>query len=55
VAHATGETVAEIAHLGFSPLAPVPFEREPLVLDWDEVYLKRNVPVFDRPPRRVCA
>lgn len=55
VAHATGESIAEIAHMGFSPLTPVPFEREPLVLDWDEVYLKRNVPVFNRPPRRVCA
>lgn len=37
VALATGEDLTTIAHLGFVPLTPVPYERdrEPLVVDWD--------------------
>ena len=35
VAAATGETVSTIAAMGFVPLASVPVEREPLVVDWD--------------------
>jgi hypothetical protein len=35
VAAATGESVSMIDGLGFVPLTPTPFEREPLVVDWD--------------------
>lgn len=35
VARATGESVSVIADMGFVPLTPVPFEREPLAYDWD--------------------
>ena len=41
VAKATGESSRTIANLGFVPLTPVPFEREPdrkpLMVDWDEL------------------
>ena len=37
VASATGETVSTIRDLGFVPLTRVPYEREPLALDWDEL------------------
>ena len=45
VAQATGESVATIASLGFVPLTNVPYERdrEPLVVDWDELDARRNV------------
>ena len=36
VALATGESVSTIRQLGFVPLTHVPYEREPLVVDWDE-------------------
>ena len=43
VAKATGETVATIDQLGFVPLEPIPYERdrEPLLVDWDEVEQQR--------------
>ncbi len=39
VAEATGESVGTIAHIGFVPLTrhPMEDEREPLVIDWDEM------------------
>ena len=39
VAQATGEDRRTIAHMGFVPLTrgPVERDREPLVVDWDEV------------------
>jgi hypothetical protein len=45
VATATGESVQTIAGLGFVPLTHIPFERdrEPLVVDWDEVESEREV------------
>jgi len=45
VALATGESVATIAQMGFVPLTPVPYERdrEPLVVDWDDLADKRAV------------
>jgi len=36
VARATGETVSTIAAMGFMPLADIPAEPEPLVVDWDQ-------------------
>ena len=45
VARATGETVHTIAGMGFVPLTSVPYERdrEPLVVDWDDVDADRDV------------
>ena len=39
IAETTGESIHTIGHMGFVPLTrgPVEIEREPLVLDWDEV------------------
>ena len=46
VAEATGESLDTIAHLGFVPLTDAPFEsdseREPLVVDWDELDRRRH-------------
>jgi hypothetical protein len=36
VAKATGESVETIAHRGFVLLTPVPFEREPRRVDYEE-------------------
>lgn len=44
VAAALGETVATIAHRGFSahdPFIPYEVERAPLVVDWDELEATR--------------
>ena len=45
VAAATGESVAEIAHRGFSIANPTepdydpdPWPRPPLIIDWDSIY-----------------
>ena len=45
VASATGESVSTIEQMGFVPLTPIPYERdrEPLVVDWDELAQKRAV------------
>ena len=43
VAKATGETVSEIAHRGFVPLAEVADEPECETVDWDEQDARRNV------------
>ena len=45
VAQATGESLQTIGALGFVPLWPIPYEREPLVVDWDELEAGRAVPV----------
>jgi hypothetical protein len=39
IAEATGESVNTIGHMGFIPLTrgPVEVEREPLIIDWDEM------------------
>ena len=54
VAEATGETVSTIRDMGFVPLTPVPVEREPLVVDWDDVDQRRDV-VFPPPQARPVA
>jgi hypothetical protein len=45
VARATGESVGTISSLGFVPLTHKPYERdrEPLVVDWDEVDSSRQM------------
>jgi hypothetical protein len=49
VSKKTGETVSTIADLGFIPLTVHPFEREPLMVDWDEADADRNLAI--RPQR----
>ena len=47
VAHRTGEDRKLISRMGFSPLEPMPLERDtsdsrkPQVVDWDELELER--------------
>ena len=48
IAKKTGETVSTISALGFVPLTGQPFEREPQIVDWDEVDTGRNVAVMPR-------
>jgi hypothetical protein len=55
VARATGESLSTIAQMGFVPLTSVPLEREPLVVDWDELDAKRVGYLPQRPRRRVSA
>ncbi len=54
VARATGESVAEIRHLGFVPLTLTPYEQEPQVVDWDELEGARDV-VYPCPQGRSLA
>ena len=54
VAEATGESIATIRELGFVPLTPIPVEREPLVVDWDDIDRQRDV-VFPPPQARPAA
>jgi len=58
VACATGESLCEIRRRGFSIVDPneVCFDPEPDLLspqmiDWDDVELRRNIPVVDQPRR----
>ena len=55
VARATGESVVTIAQRGFVPLTPVPQEREPLTVDWDEVDARRHAILPVGGPRIVAA
>ena len=41
VARATGESVRTVARMGFIPLTPMPIDRDPLVVDWDELEAQR--------------
>jgi hypothetical protein len=50
VAHATGESLSTITSLGFVPLTIGPVERDPLVMDWDELDEDRYGPLS--PPGR---
>ena len=45
VARATGETLRTVAFMGFVPLTVKPYERdrEPLMVDWDDVDRRRDV------------
>jgi hypothetical protein len=51
VAQATGETVRTIDEIGFVPLLPIPYEHEPLTIDWDEFDSDRNLLTFPRRKR----
>jgi hypothetical protein len=45
IAAVTGESMSTVRHMGFVPLTPVPYERDrdPLVIDWDELEQQRAV------------
>lgn len=51
ISRATGESIGTIAGMGFVELRPIPFEREPLMMDWDDYDADRNVSVI---PQRRC-
>ena len=55
ISQATGEDIATIAGMGFVELRPVPFEREPLTMDWDEHDLDHNVAVIPQRRRKRAA
>jgi hypothetical protein len=48
VARATGESVEMIERRGFGLLGPLPVERDPLVIDWDEHDDLRRVALVPR-------
>ena len=48
VAQATGESMSTVASLGFVPLTIGPVEREPLVVDWEELDDNRYSPHSSR-------
>ena len=51
VARATGESVSAIAEMGFVTLTPIPVEREPMLVDWDQLDQQR-VSVFPQRSRQ---
>jgi hypothetical protein len=55
VARATGESVSTIARRGFSLLRVGPVEREPLVIDWDQLDEQRYGMLPDRQHRSAVA
>ena len=55
VSRATGESVSTIAGMGFVELRPIPFEHEPLTMDWDEHDAERNVSVIPQLRRHSAA
>lgn len=48
VARVTGESIREIARRGFVPLTPIPIEREPFVIDWDQLDAQRRTAYFEQ-------
>ena len=55
ISKVTGESIETIAGMGFVELRPVPFEREPLTMDWDEHDLDHNVAVIPQRRRKRAA
>ena len=51
VACATGESVSAITQMGFVTLTSIPVDREPMVVDWDQLDQQR-VSVFPQRSRR---
>ena len=51
VASATGESVSAIAEMGLVTLTSIPVEREPMVVDWDQLDQQR-VSVFPQRSKR---
>ena len=55
ISRATGESLSMIAGMGFVELTPIPFEREPLTMNWDEHDLDHNVAVIPQRRRKRAA
>lgn len=55
ISKVTGESIETISGMGFVELRPVPFEREPLTMDWDEHDLDHNVAVIPQRRRKRAA
>ena len=55
ISRVTGESVSTIAGMGFVELRPIPFEHEPLTMDWDEHDAERTVAVIPQRRRRHSA
>ena len=55
ISRATGEDLATIAGMGFVELTPIPFEREPLTMNWDEHDIEHNVAVIPQRRRQRAA
>ena len=55
ISQATGEDIATIAGMGFVELTAIPFEREPLTMNWDEHDLDHNVAVIPQRRRKRAA
>ena len=55
ISRATGESVSTIAGMGFVELRPIPFEHEPLTMDWDEHDAEHTVSVIPQRRRRHSA
>ena len=53
ISRATGESVSTIAGMGFVELRPIPFEQEPLTMDWDEHDAERTVSVTPQRRRHI--
>ncbi len=51
VARATGESISLISSMGFVPLAEIPREREPRIVDWDKTQQTRRVSLQPRRKR----
>ena len=51
VARATGETVEMVAQRGFSLLGQDSKQREPTVIDWDDLQTKRAVAIVEQRPK----
>ena len=54
VAAHTGESLSMVRQMGCVPLKGIPYEREPLLVDWDEVERGRTI-VHPRPQNRPLA
>ena len=55
VAGATGESLSTIQQRGFTLLTPIPIEREPLVMDWDEYDQERSLSLLQPRVRQPVA
>ena len=51
VAQATGESVSAVSAMGFVPLTPIPYEREPRTVDWDAPDRQRGISLQPRRKR----
>ena len=55
ISKATGEDLSTISGMGFVELTAIPFEREPLTMNWDEHDADHNVAVIPQRRRKRAA